>query len=426
MLVVEANAGQKFGPMTMQCLTQMDVMVAFAFEDYGQKTASKFCSYYEVDYAHQNNVPIIPLKLYDGAWPPQPDPEGGAQNRFVFRRDLVYKEFAHALPFSTAQLDEIACFIVADLEGDDAAAPLAPLPMPASRAQASPVPVPSASQGGSAPPKWHGSMSGQETGPIVLQVTNEVQKAGGEFTLAHFQDEGWFAEWKRKLWEAGGVVIIFSDKYRGRFTEALQMEAAEIMRRREEDAAFKLFVFDPAKDQATTIRANIQDGAPHMGDIDTWEKFARDSMDSSASDGAQARGGPSGGTTAAATTVSAEDVERLKAAVAETQQVRARRKSSASYIPPVTRMTPNATPITLKAAVQGRRAAKKIKVPVSSGFDALIQHLAKKFKCDIDAVSYVDEDGDEIDIDDDDTWVEAAQGALEHKGVLKVQVTLAG
>ena len=65
-------------------------------------------------------------------------------------------------------------------------------------------------------------------------------------------------------------------------------------------------------------------------------------------------------------------------------------------------------------------------MPVSSGFDALIQHLAKKFKCDIDAVSYVDEDGDEIDIDDDDTWVEAAQGALEHKGVLKVQVTLAG
>ena len=48
-LVVEANAGQKFGPMTMQCLTQMDVMVAFAFEDYGQKTASKFCSYYEGD-----------------------------------------------------------------------------------------------------------------------------------------------------------------------------------------------------------------------------------------------------------------------------------------------------------------------------------------------------------------------------------------
>ena len=43
-LLVEANAGEQFGPMTMQCLTQMDVMVAFAFDDYGQKTMSKFCS----------------------------------------------------------------------------------------------------------------------------------------------------------------------------------------------------------------------------------------------------------------------------------------------------------------------------------------------------------------------------------------------
>ena len=115
-LIVNANAGDQFGPMTMECLTQMDVMVAFAFEDYGQQTASKFCSYYEVDYAHQNNIPIIPLKLYDGVWPPQPDKAGGAQNRFVFRKDLVYKEFAHALPFDGSQLDEIACFIAAEVQ----------------------------------------------------------------------------------------------------------------------------------------------------------------------------------------------------------------------------------------------------------------------------------------------------------------------
>ena len=55
-----------------------------------------------------------------------------------------------------------------------------------------------------------------------------------------------------------------------------------------------------------------------------------------------------------------------------------------------------------------------------------MQHLAKKFKCAIDIVSYVDEDGDRVDIDDGDIWLEAAQGALEQKGVLKVQVTLAG
>ena len=55
-----------------------------------------------------------------------------------------------------------------------------------------------------------------------------------------------------------------------------------------------------------------------------------------------------------------------------------------------------------------------------------MERLAKKFKCGVDAVSYVDADGDRIDIDDDDTWREAAQGALELGGVLMVQVTLEG
>ena len=47
-LIVNANAGDQFGPMTMECLDQMDVMVAFAFEDYGEKTQSIYCSYSEV------------------------------------------------------------------------------------------------------------------------------------------------------------------------------------------------------------------------------------------------------------------------------------------------------------------------------------------------------------------------------------------
>ena len=43
--------------------------------------------------------------------------------------------------------------------------------------------------------KGHGSMSGREAGPVAMSVATEVQKAGGEFTLTHFQREGWFAEW---------------------------------------------------------------------------------------------------------------------------------------------------------------------------------------------------------------------------------------
>ena len=41
-------------------------MVAFAFEDYGEKTNSRFSTYFEVKYACENMKPIIPLKLYEG------------------------------------------------------------------------------------------------------------------------------------------------------------------------------------------------------------------------------------------------------------------------------------------------------------------------------------------------------------------------
>ena len=77
--------------------------------------------------------------------------------------------------------------------------------------------------------RWHGSFSGQEDGPVMLQLANEVQKAGGELTVAHFQREGWFEVWERKLGEAQGVIVVFSDKYRNRFTEALQKEARAIL-----------------------------------------------------------------------------------------------------------------------------------------------------------------------------------------------------
>ena len=118
------------------------------------------------------------------------------------------------------------------------------------------------------------------------------------------------------------------------------------------------------------------------------------------------------------------DDDLSEAGVAEAQQVRARRKSSTPHVPPATELTGNATPITIKAAVKGRDSAKKIKVPVSAAFAVFMERLTKKCKCGVDSVSYVDADGDRIDIDDDDTWREAAQGALELEGVLMVQVTL--
>ena len=90
----------------------MDVMVAFAFEDYGQKTNSRFSTYFEVKYACENMKPIIPLKLYEGPWPPQPadDKEGCAQNRFAFNPSLVYESYS--APFDETKLAQIAEYIL--------------------------------------------------------------------------------------------------------------------------------------------------------------------------------------------------------------------------------------------------------------------------------------------------------------------------
>ena len=85
--------------------------MAFAFENYGEKTSSKFCSYFEVQYCSNYDKPIIPLKLYKGAWPPAPpgDTHGTAQNMFFFGPDKVYQEFLG--PFDSSTLDAIASFV---------------------------------------------------------------------------------------------------------------------------------------------------------------------------------------------------------------------------------------------------------------------------------------------------------------------------
>ena len=92
--VVEAVSGEKFGQQTMDGMYYMRAMVAFCFENYGEKTASEYSSFFEIKCANEHGIPIIPLKLYAGSWPPTPDHGdsvgGDAQNAFVFKEDLVY------------------------------------------------------------------------------------------------------------------------------------------------------------------------------------------------------------------------------------------------------------------------------------------------------------------------------------------------
>lgn len=91
-LVVEAAdgsvSGEKVGQRPLSALSQMDVMVAFAFDDYGEKTSSaRNCSYFEVKYAIEHSKPVVPLQLYEGDWPPAgggPGTPGYEQNQRLF------------------------------------------------------------------------------------------------------------------------------------------------------------------------------------------------------------------------------------------------------------------------------------------------------------------------------------------------------
>jgi len=89
-LVVEAHAGECFDEQTEQHLHKCQALVCMAYEDYGEKTDSKYCTYYELQYADDYNKEILPVKLYRGDWPPAPDEFGEARNKRILRPSRVF------------------------------------------------------------------------------------------------------------------------------------------------------------------------------------------------------------------------------------------------------------------------------------------------------------------------------------------------
>ena len=110
--MVKAAPGQNFGAQTLAGLGGMAVMVAFCSSQYGEKTGIGYETFEELKFAHENDIPIIPVKLCN-VYPPQPqkpaacakkycpapfsnmlpperDDEGCGQNSFVLRNSLVY------------------------------------------------------------------------------------------------------------------------------------------------------------------------------------------------------------------------------------------------------------------------------------------------------------------------------------------------
>lgn len=88
--IVEAKCGQEFGEMTDFGLANMYAMVCVAYDDYGQKTGSPYCSFCEIRYARNEGIPMLPVKMCK-EWPPQTphDHDGGLAGRYMVKMAFI-------------------------------------------------------------------------------------------------------------------------------------------------------------------------------------------------------------------------------------------------------------------------------------------------------------------------------------------------
>ena len=93
--MVESGAGDDFQTQTAHGLANMDALIAICYDNYGEKTRTKYCSYYEVKSCYERDIPIIPVKLSE-KWPPEPPgpPEGAEQLKLIFGPSKVRIEGA--------------------------------------------------------------------------------------------------------------------------------------------------------------------------------------------------------------------------------------------------------------------------------------------------------------------------------------------
>ena len=87
-MVQTRGPGDTFGDKTMFGLHHALGMIAFCSEDYGAKTGIQYETFVELRYAHETELPIIPVQLCDAFPPMPPDDEGRRQNDVVLRRSI--------------------------------------------------------------------------------------------------------------------------------------------------------------------------------------------------------------------------------------------------------------------------------------------------------------------------------------------------
>jgi hypothetical protein len=89
--MVQAQVGQSFAELTRIGLGRAKGMVAFCTSEYGAYTGAGYETFHELEYAHDNNLYIFPIRLCE-QWPPAPqnNEKGTFQNRLVFKNGLVF------------------------------------------------------------------------------------------------------------------------------------------------------------------------------------------------------------------------------------------------------------------------------------------------------------------------------------------------
>ena len=75
-MVEPTGGGDSFGDKTVDGLHRAKALLVFGTEDYGAKTGAQYETFRELEYAHQNELMIIPLKLGQ-TYPPRPDGDTG-------------------------------------------------------------------------------------------------------------------------------------------------------------------------------------------------------------------------------------------------------------------------------------------------------------------------------------------------------------
>lgn len=119
--MVNCGAGQSYAEPTMEGMFHAWAMVVFGTDHYGAKTGARYETYFELEYAHQNDLLIIPVQLCE-SWPPRPTDfdgniSGAAQNKFVLKPTII-RVLDKKMEQPQRVADEIAGRLLEELDRD--------------------------------------------------------------------------------------------------------------------------------------------------------------------------------------------------------------------------------------------------------------------------------------------------------------------